>query len=180
MVFGPTFNSVTVDSDTSTSDTLLLFATGKAAADGQARVEAADDPRLASFRAALNDLLKDLALQVVRDGEGARKMVEVRVTGAESDAAASGSRFRSPILPWSRRLSPVKMPIGAVSYGRRQSAKLRIAIVWPSGLAMYALPSTANAMQDIPRLRPRPSCRGKILSSAPIRTGFRHGYRLDM
>jgi glutamate N-acetyltransferase/amino-acid N-acetyltransferase len=49
---------------------------------------AADDPRLASFRAALNDLLKDLALQVVRDGEGATKMLEITVTGAESDAAA--------------------------------------------------------------------------------------------
>ena len=85
---GPSFNSVTVDSDTSTSDTLLLFATGKAAADGQKSVETADDPRLASFRQALNDLLKDLALQVVRDGEGARKMVAVTVTGAESDAAA--------------------------------------------------------------------------------------------
>ena len=85
---GPTFNSVTVDSDTSTSDTLMLFATGVAAADGQARVESADDSRLDAFRAALNDLLKDLALQVVRDGEGARKMVAVTVTGAESDAAA--------------------------------------------------------------------------------------------
>ncbi|WP_137133706.1 bifunctional glutamate N-acetyltransferase/amino-acid acetyltransferase ArgJ [Rhizobium sp. FKY42] len=85
---GPSFNSVTVDSDTSTSDTLLLFATGKAAADGQKKVETADDPRLVSFRDALNDLLKDLALQVVRDGEGARKMVAVTVTGAESDAAA--------------------------------------------------------------------------------------------
>lgn len=85
---GPTFNSVTVDSDTSTSDTLMLFATGAAAADGQARIENADDAQLESFRAALNDLLKDLALQVVRDGEGARKMVEVTVTGAESDAAA--------------------------------------------------------------------------------------------
>ncbi len=85
---GPTFNSVTVDSDTSTSDTLMLFATGAAAADGQARIESADDAQLESFRAALNDLLKDLALQVVRDGEGARKMVEVTVTGAESDAAA--------------------------------------------------------------------------------------------
>lgn len=85
---GPTFNSVTVDSDTSTSDTLMLFATGAAAADGQARVEKGDDARLASFREALNDLLKDLALQVVRDGEGARKMVEVTVTGAENDAAA--------------------------------------------------------------------------------------------
>ncbi len=85
---GPTFNSVTVDSDTSTSDTLMLFATGAAAADGQARIENADDAQLESFRASLNDLLKDLALQVVRDGEGARKMVEVTVTGAESDAAA--------------------------------------------------------------------------------------------
>ena len=85
---GPTFNSVTVDSDTSTSDTLLLFATGKAGEDGQKKVEKADDPRLVSFRNALNDLLKDLALQVVRDGEGARKMVAVTVTGAESDAAA--------------------------------------------------------------------------------------------
>ncbi|MBP1845277.1 glutamate N-acetyltransferase/amino-acid N-acetyltransferase [Rhizobium petrolearium] len=85
---GPSFNSVTVDSDTSTSDTLMLFATGAAADDGQLRVESADDPRLQSFRAALDDLLKDLALQVVRDGEGARKMVEITVTGAESDAAA--------------------------------------------------------------------------------------------
>ncbi|MDM9649520.1 bifunctional glutamate N-acetyltransferase/amino-acid acetyltransferase ArgJ [Rhizobium sp. S163] len=84
----PTFNSMTVDSDTSTSDTLMLFATGAAAEDGQVRVETADDPRLSSFRAALNDLLKDLALQVVRDGEGATKMLEITVTGAESDAAA--------------------------------------------------------------------------------------------
>ncbi|MDQ4405859.1 MULTISPECIES: bifunctional glutamate N-acetyltransferase/amino-acid acetyltransferase ArgJ [unclassified Rhizobium] len=85
---GPTFNSVTVDSDTSTSDTLMLFATGAAAEDGQVKVARADDERLSSFRAALNDLLKDLALQVVRDGEGARKMVEVTVTGAENDVAA--------------------------------------------------------------------------------------------
>jgi glutamate N-acetyltransferase/amino-acid N-acetyltransferase len=85
---GPTFNSVTVDSDTSTSDTLMLFATGAAAEDGQVKVTSADDERLSAFRASLNDLLKDLALQVVRDGEGARKMVEVTVTGAENDTAA--------------------------------------------------------------------------------------------
>ncbi|ATN36180.1 bifunctional ornithine acetyltransferase/N-acetylglutamate synthase [Rhizobium sp. ACO-34A] len=84
----PTFNSVTVDSDTSTSDTLLLFATGAAAADGQKKVESAEDPALSGFKTALNDLLKDLALQVVRDGEGARKMVEVTVVGAETDQAA--------------------------------------------------------------------------------------------
>lgn len=85
---GPTFNSVTVDSDTSTSDTLMLFATGAASEDGQARIENPDDPKLGSFRDALNAVLKDLALQVVRDGEGARKMVEITVTGAENDAAA--------------------------------------------------------------------------------------------
>ncbi|NLR99017.1 bifunctional glutamate N-acetyltransferase/amino-acid acetyltransferase ArgJ [Rhizobium sp. P38BS-XIX] len=85
---GPSFNSMTVDSDTSTSDTLMLFATGAAAADGQAHIDRADDPKLAAFRAALNELLKDLAIQVVRDGEGATKMLEITVTGAESDEAA--------------------------------------------------------------------------------------------
>ncbi|OEC97953.1 MULTISPECIES: bifunctional glutamate N-acetyltransferase/amino-acid acetyltransferase ArgJ [unclassified Rhizobium] len=85
---GPTFNSMTVDSDTSTSDTLMLFATGAAAADGQAHIDRADDPKLGAFRAALNELLKDLAIQVVRDGEGATKMLEITVTGAENDAAA--------------------------------------------------------------------------------------------
>ena len=97
---GPTFNSVTVDSDTSTSDTLMLFATGAAAADGQAPVTA-DDAALDGFRAALTDLLRDLALQVVRDGEGARKMVEVTVEGAESDEAAkriSLSIANSPLV----------------------------------------------------------------------------------
>ena len=81
-----TFNAVTVDSDTSTSDTLLLFATGAAKGRGQTAVAAAADAT--AFAEALNALLKDLALQVVRDGEGARKMVEVTVTGAESDASA--------------------------------------------------------------------------------------------
>jgi glutamate N-acetyltransferase/amino-acid N-acetyltransferase len=83
---GATFNAVTVDSDTSTSDTLLLFATGAATSRGQKIVASAEDT--AAFADALNAVLKDLALQVVRDGEGARKMVEVTVTGAESDASA--------------------------------------------------------------------------------------------
>ncbi|WP_099867953.1 bifunctional glutamate N-acetyltransferase/amino-acid acetyltransferase ArgJ [Pararhizobium haloflavum] len=81
----PTYNSVTVDSDTSTSDTLMLFATGAA---GAPRIEDASDPRLGDFQKALHDLMHDLALQIVRDGEGARKMVEITVTGAETDAAA--------------------------------------------------------------------------------------------
>jgi glutamate N-acetyltransferase / amino-acid N-acetyltransferase len=83
-----TFNAVTVDSDTSTSDTLMLFATGKAAARGAPQITDARDPRLAPFRRALGKLLKTLALQVVRDGEGARKQVEITVTGAKSGRSA--------------------------------------------------------------------------------------------
>ena len=85
---GDTFNAITVDSDTSTSDTLMLFATGAAARRGASAIENIGDPGLAGFREALNDLMQDLALQIVRDGEGARKMVEITITGAESDRAA--------------------------------------------------------------------------------------------
>ena len=79
------FNSVTVDSDTSTSDTCLVFATGKAPI---APITAADDPRAIAFAAALGDVLHDLALLVVRDGEGATKQVTVEVEGAVSDQSA--------------------------------------------------------------------------------------------
>ncbi|MDB5509657.1 MAG: arginine biosynthesis bifunctional protein ArgJ [Hyphomicrobiales bacterium] len=82
------FNSITVDSDTSTSDTLLLFATGAAARRGAPRIATAGDRRLASFKRALDGLLLDLAQQVVRDGEGCRKFVEIRVEGAASAKAA--------------------------------------------------------------------------------------------
>ncbi|MDX1710873.1 MAG: bifunctional glutamate N-acetyltransferase/amino-acid acetyltransferase ArgJ [Rhodovibrionaceae bacterium] len=79
------FNCITVDSDTSTSDTLLLAATGKA---GHDAVDNPGDERLDGFRTALGDLLRDLAQQVVRDGEGAQKFVTIQVTGAENDRAA--------------------------------------------------------------------------------------------
>ncbi|MDJ0932555.1 bifunctional glutamate N-acetyltransferase/amino-acid acetyltransferase ArgJ [Breoghania sp.] len=85
---GGSFNSVTVDSDTSTSDTVLAFSTRKAAAKGAPAIEALTDPRMNAFRVAFAGLMRDLAHQVVRDGEGARKFVEVRVTGAESEASA--------------------------------------------------------------------------------------------
>ncbi len=85
---GDTFNAITVDSDTSTSDTLLLLATGAAAGRGAPLITDAGDPHLAAFAEALHGLMKDLALQIVRDGEGARKMVEIQVKGAASDAAA--------------------------------------------------------------------------------------------
>ena len=79
------FNSITVDSDTSTSDSLLLFATGKA---DHPAVASATDPALRDFRRKLFDLLLDLAKQVIRDGEGASKLVEIAVTGARSAASA--------------------------------------------------------------------------------------------
>ncbi|POF30423.1 bifunctional glutamate N-acetyltransferase/amino-acid acetyltransferase ArgJ [Roseibium marinum] len=85
---GRSFNAVTVDSDTSTSDTVLLFATGTAGARGIAPVASLDDPRVDTLRAALGDVMLDLAHQIVRDGEGARKFVEIRVEGAESDTSA--------------------------------------------------------------------------------------------
>jgi len=83
-----TFNCMTVDGDTSTSDTCLLFATGAAAKRGQKPVSEATDPRLAAFGAALHDLLRDLAIQVAKDGEGMSKFVTFEIGGAESWAAA--------------------------------------------------------------------------------------------
>jgi glutamate N-acetyltransferase / amino-acid N-acetyltransferase len=80
-----TFNAVTVDGDTSTNDTLLLFATG---ASGAPRIARAGDRRLADFREKLEAVLLDLALQLVRDGEGATKFVKVTITGAESAVSA--------------------------------------------------------------------------------------------
>jgi glutamate N-acetyltransferase / amino-acid N-acetyltransferase len=81
-----TFNAVTIDGDTSTSDTLMMFATGKAA--GVPRIGRATDPRLKDFKKALHAVLADLSEQVARDGEGARKLVEIVVEGAVSKASA--------------------------------------------------------------------------------------------
>jgi glutamate N-acetyltransferase / amino-acid N-acetyltransferase len=83
-----TFNAVTIDGDTSTSDTLLVFATGGAASRGVTKITSASDPRLAAFRKGFNAVLANLAEQVARDGEGARKLVEVLVEGAKSKRSA--------------------------------------------------------------------------------------------
>jgi glutamate N-acetyltransferase/amino-acid N-acetyltransferase len=82
---GNSFNAITVDSDTSTSDTLLLFATGQTR---HPRVSEVGDTLLREFRAALADLLQDLALQVVRDGEGASKLIRIDVAGATTARSA--------------------------------------------------------------------------------------------
>jgi glutamate N-acetyltransferase/amino-acid N-acetyltransferase len=79
------FSCITVDSDTSTSDTVLAFATGKA---GNAALSSFDSPGADAFAAALNDVCRQLAHLVVRDGEGASKFITVRVSGAVSDESA--------------------------------------------------------------------------------------------
>jgi glutamate N-acetyltransferase / amino-acid N-acetyltransferase len=81
-----TFNCITVDGDTSTSDTVLLFATG---AKGKVTgIKSAADARLKAFAKALDSVCHDLALQVARDGEGAEKLIEITLSGAETNKAA--------------------------------------------------------------------------------------------
>lgn len=95
---GPTFNAVTVDSDTSTSDTVLLFATGAA---GNPGVSESGGAMLRDFRRALQEVLHDLALQVVRDGEGAQKLVRIDVSGATNKRSARAIAFaiaHSPLV----------------------------------------------------------------------------------
>lgn len=80
------FNCITVDGDTSTSDTVLLFATGKAG--NSTKGLKADGAELKAFAKALGGLCMDLAHQVAKDGEGAEKFIEIAITGAEDDKAA--------------------------------------------------------------------------------------------
>ncbi|RMC34337.1 bifunctional glutamate N-acetyltransferase/amino-acid acetyltransferase ArgJ [Paracoccus alkanivorans] len=82
---GSSFNAITVDSDTSTSDALILAATGRSAAAG---ITSLESPVGQAFAEALHRVMRELAHLVVRDGEGATKFVEIRVTGAASDADA--------------------------------------------------------------------------------------------
>jgi glutamate N-acetyltransferase/amino-acid N-acetyltransferase len=82
---GQTFSCITVDSDTSTSDTVLAFATGRA---GNATLSSFDDAGADAFASALNDVCRQLAHLVVRDGEGAQKFIEINVTGAINDDSA--------------------------------------------------------------------------------------------
>ncbi len=92
----PSFNCITVDSDTSTSDTVLLFATGQAA-----HPPVTGPAMLAGFKGALHEVLHDLAQRVVRDGEGARKLVKIAVSGAMSPRSARRIGFaiaNSPLV----------------------------------------------------------------------------------
>src|SRR5947209_15858506 len=93
------FNAITVDGDTSTSDTLLMFATGRGAP--HPAITKASDRRLGEFRQKLEGVMLDLALQVVRDGEGAQKLIRIEVSGAETDNSARRIGFaiaNSPLV----------------------------------------------------------------------------------
>jgi glutamate N-acetyltransferase/amino-acid N-acetyltransferase len=83
-----TFNCITIDGDTSTSDTVLVFATGGAAKRGARPIEDLSDPIVVDFAKALHSVMHDLALAVVKDGEGLSKFVTVEVEGAADDRAA--------------------------------------------------------------------------------------------
>jgi glutamate N-acetyltransferase/amino-acid N-acetyltransferase len=106
------FNAITVDGDTSTSDTLLLFATGRGAP--HPAISGAKDRLLADFREKLDRVLLDLALQVVRDGEGAQKLIRVDVKGAESDESARRIGFAIANSP----LVKTAMAGGDANWGR--------------------------------------------------------------
>lgn len=100
-IAGRTFNCITVDSDTSTSDTLIVFATGTSTKRKAPEIRDLSDPNCGAFACALEGVIKDLALQVVKDGEGLTKFVTVQVFGAENDRAAhriAMSIANSPIL----------------------------------------------------------------------------------
>ncbi|MCB1484699.1 MAG: bifunctional glutamate N-acetyltransferase/amino-acid acetyltransferase ArgJ, partial [Hyphomicrobiaceae bacterium] len=96
-----TFNCMTIDGDTSTSDTCLLFATGSAGERGQKTIDNAKSKKLVGFSAALHDLMEDLAIQVAKDGEGLSKFVTFEIEGAKSWEGARKialSCANSPIL----------------------------------------------------------------------------------
>ncbi len=138
------FSCITVDSDTSTSDTVLAFATGKA---GNAPLTGDDSAGADAFRAALADLCHQLAMLVVRDGEGAQKLIEIQVSGAESDASAhriAMSIANSPLVKtaiagedanWGRVVmavgkagEPAERDRLAIRFGNTQVAKAGLAV----------------------------------------------------
>ncbi|MGE0595789.1 MAG: bifunctional glutamate N-acetyltransferase/amino-acid acetyltransferase ArgJ [Hyphomonadaceae bacterium] len=133
------FNAITVDGDRSTNDCVLLIATGQAPV---SPIADAKDERLADFRAALSRVLADLAIQIVRDGEGATKLVTVHVEGAASDASAkiiARTICESPLVKtaiagedanWGRIVAaigrsdqPVKREMIAVRFGELWAAR---------------------------------------------------------
>ncbi len=139
-----TFNCITVDSDTSTSDTVLAFATGSA---GNAQLTSFDDAGADAFASALHDVCRQLAHLVVRDGEGAQKFIEITVSGAVSDdsarrvglAVANSPLVKTAIAGEDANWGRVVMAVGkagepadrdrlSISFGSTQVAKNGVAV----------------------------------------------------
>lgn len=146
-----TFNSVTVDGDTSTNDTCLLFATG---ASGAPRIGRLGDRRLKEFSAALDKVMLDLAHQLVRDGEGATKFVKVTVDGAASPASARKLAKSIADSPWSRPPLPARTPTGAgSSWPSARPRNRSTATAWPSVSVRTRRPSTVPLRRPTMRRR---------------------------
>lgn len=145
-----TFNAITVDSDTSTSDTLLVFATG---ASGAAPITDHSDPRAATVSEALRGIFHDLAMQVVRDGEGAQKLIQIEVQGGVDDHSARTIGFaiaNSPLVKtaiagedanWGRVVmavgkagEPIAIERLAVRFGGQWTAKEGGAVAYDTAL----------------------------------------------
>ena len=121
------FNAITVDSDTSTNDTVFLIATGRA---NTPLITCSDDPKLARFRQALQQLMVDLATQVVRDGEGASKFITITVSGTNSDyqarhiglAIANSPLVKTAIAGEDANWGRIIMAVGKSGFGINQQA----------------------------------------------------------
>ena len=121
------FNAITVDSDTSTNDTVFLIATGRANAP---MITSADDPKLHGFRDALTKLMVDLATKIVRDGEGASKFITITVSGADSDnqarhiglAIANSPLVKTAIAGEDANWGRIAMAVGKSGFGIDQQA----------------------------------------------------------
>lgn len=120
------FNAITVDSDTSTNDSVFLIATGCAK---HSKISSPDDPRLASFVGALTQVMVDLAKQVVRDGEGASKLITINVSGATTDdlarqiglAIANSPLVKTAIAGEDANWGRIVMAMGKHSFGIDQN-----------------------------------------------------------
>ena len=137
------FNAITVDSDTSTNDTVFLIATGRA---NTPSITSVDDPRLAGFRDALGQLMLDLAKQIVRDGEGASKFITIAVSGASSDhqarhiglAVANSPLVKTAIAGEDANWGRIAMAVGKAGFGVDQQT---------IGIKIGGLPVATNGMR---------------------------------
>ena len=137
------FNAITVDSDTSTNDTVFLIATGRA---NTPMITSADDPKLAGFRDALKQLMVDLATQIVRDGEGASKFITITVSGGDSDhqarhiglAIANSPLVKTAIAGEDANWGRIVMAVGKSGFGIDQQA---------IGIKIGGFPVAANGMR---------------------------------